>query len=216
MPHFGKSDKPPDRYIDVHWYAQILADAMHSIGVPKAHVIGNSMGGAIAIELALAAPEMIDRLILMGAAASVAMFTPWPTEGAKLLMGYYQGEGPTRAKLEAFIRSMIFDQSRITRELVDTRYAASIAPELMVERQMGGAAAALGNIWRRVDKVPHKTLLIYGRDDRVVPWDTALLLLRLMPNADLHVFSRCGHWAQWERAAEFNSVTTNFLAGPER
>jgi pimeloyl-ACP methyl ester carboxylesterase len=215
MPHFGKSDKPPDRYVDVHWYAQVLADAMRSIGMPKAHIIGNSMGGAIAIELALAAPEMIDRLVLMGAAASVAMFTPSPSEGAKHLMGYYQGEGPTRAKLEAFIRCMIFDQSRITSELVDARYAASTVPELMVERQMGPAAAALHNLWRRVDKVPHKTLLIYGRDDRVVPWDTALLLLRLMPNADLHVFSHCGHWAQWERAAEFNGIATNFLTGPE-
>lgn len=215
MPHFGKSDKPADRFLDCAWYAQILAGFMEQIGVQKAHFIGNSMGGSIALELALARPAMVDRLVLMGTAGSMPMFAPSPTEGQKHMLGYYQGEGPTPAKLEAFIRSMIYDQSRITPEFLLARYEASTAPELMVERKMDmNNVDNMLNLWRHVEKVTHKTLLVYGKEDRVVPWETGLLLLRLMKQADLHVFNRCGHWAQWERAPEFNSIVSSFLLGP--
>jgi 4,5:9,10-diseco-3-hydroxy-5,9,17-trioxoandrosta-1(10),2-diene-4-oate hydrolase len=212
-PHFGASDKPLERYIDAAWYAEIVSEALVQLGIDRAHFVGNSLGGSVAIHLALTHPEQVDRLVLMGTAGSLAMFSALPTEGAKHLMGYYRGEGPTRAKLEAFIRSMIFDQSRITPEFLDARYEASIQPELMVEREID--FEAMFNLWREVHKVPHKTLLVYGRDDRVVPWDTGLLLLRLMPKADLHIFSRSGHWTQWERSAEFNAVVQNFLTGPD-
>jgi len=212
-PHFGGSDKPVERYLDAVWYAEIVSEVLTQLKVDKAHFVGNSLGGTVALRLALAHPEQVDRLVLMGTAGSLAMFSPLPTEGAKHLVGYYQGEGPTRAKLEAFIRSMIFDQSRISQEFLDARYEASIAPELMVKRETD--LEPMFNLWREVHKVPHKTLLIYGRDDRVVPWDTALLLLRLMPKADLHIFSRSGHWTQWERSAEFNTVVESFLIGPD-
>ncbi len=212
MPHFGKSDKPADGFLDTGWYAEVLAAVLDKLDIRKAHFVGNSMGGTIALELALARPESVDRMVLMGTAGSLAMFSPLPTEGAKHLVNYYQGTGPSRDKLEAFIRSMIFDQSRIMPEFIDSRYEASIAPELMIHREI--RTERMFSLWRRVEQVHQKTLLVYGRDDRVVPWDTSLLLLRLMPNADLHVFSRSGHWTQWERAAEFNSVVENFLTGP--
>ncbi|MCC0017631.1 MAG: alpha/beta fold hydrolase [Rhodobiaceae bacterium] len=213
MPHFGKSDKPRENYLDAEWYAEVLAGVLGKLGIPKAHFVGNSLGGAIALHLAIAKPELVDRLVLMGTGGSLPMFSPLPTEGAKHLIEYYHGDGPTKAKLEGFIRSMIFDQSRITPEFINERYEASIAPELLIQREMK-KLDTMFTLWRRVDQVPHKTLLVYGRDDRVVPWDTCLLLLRLMPNADLHVFARSGHWAQWERAPEFNSVVANFLNGP--
>ncbi|MCO7636634.1 alpha/beta fold hydrolase [Pseudomonas sp. S 311-6] len=213
MPHFGQSDKPEDHYLEPAWYAQVLAETLDLLGVEKAHILGNSLGGSIALELAIARPELVNRLILMGTAGSLTMFTPMPTEGAKHLIGYYQGEGPTRAKVEAFIRSMIFDQSRVTPEFVESRYQASITPELLnAKKEM--RSDGMMTLWRKVDQVPHKTLLIYGRDDRVVPWDSGLMLLRLMPNADLHVFARSGHWTQWERAPEFNNVVQGFLLGP--
>lgn len=212
MPHFGESDKPASDYLDAGWNAVIMAETLDALGVAKAHILGNSFGGTVALELALTRPELVDRLVLMGTAGSLAMFSPLPTEGAKHLVNYYQGTGPSREKVEAFIRSMIYDQSRVTEEFIETRYQASIAPELLVKREVN--MEKMFSMWRHVDKVAHKTLLIYGRDDRVVPWDTALLLLRLMPNADLHVFTRSGHWTQWERAPEFNSVVENFLSGP--
>ncbi|WP_122284071.1 alpha/beta fold hydrolase [Pseudomonas syringae group genomosp. 3] len=212
MPHFGKSSKPVENFCNTGWYAQIVRKVLTALDVNSAHFIGNSLGGSVSLEIALEHPEMVKRLVLMGTAGSLAMFSPLPTEGAKHLIQYYQGEGPTREKLESFIRSMIFDQSRITPEFLESRYQASIAPELMVKRELN--FDSLFTLWRRVDAVKHKTLLIYGRDDRVVPWDTSLLLMRLMPNADLHIFSSSGHWTQWERAPEFNSLVSHFLLDP--
>jgi 4,5:9,10-diseco-3-hydroxy-5,9,17-trioxoandrosta-1(10),2-diene-4-oate hydrolase len=212
MPHFGGTDKPEGHFLDAEWYGEVIAGFMAHLAIPKAHFVGNSLGGSAAIWLALTNPECVDRLVLMGTAGSLSMFSPLPTEGAKHLMNYYQGEGPSPDKLEGFIRSMIYDQTKVTAEFLESRYQASIAPELLVKREVD--YEKMFSLWRQIDKVKQKTLLIYGRDDRVVPWDTSLLLLRLMPNADLHIFSRSGHWTQWERAPEFNSVVENFLTGP--
>jgi pimeloyl-ACP methyl ester carboxylesterase len=212
LPHFGKSDKPADKFINCGWYAEVLAEALKEIDAPRAHFVGNSMGGIVSMELALAAPDMVDRLILMGVPGAISVVTVRPTEGEKHMIEYYHGEGPTPAKLEAFIRSMVFDQSLVTPELLESRFQASTAPELMVKRKLDGTS--LINMWRRADQIQHKTLLVHGHDDRVVPWDAAMTLLRLMPNADLHVFGRCGHWAQWERAEEFNALALNFFTTP--
>jgi pimeloyl-ACP methyl ester carboxylesterase len=211
MPHFGKSDKPAEHFIDCAFYADILAAALDKIGIPKAHFIGNSMGGIVTMELAIAWPELVGRIVLMGTPGAPPVISVSPTEGEKHIIGYYTGEGPTRAKQEAWVRGMVYDQSLVTPEMLESRYQASIAPELMVKRKIDGSS--LLNMWRRADQIPHETLLIACRDDRVVPWDSAMLLLRLMPNADMHVFGRCGHWAQWERSEAFNSLTMNFFKG---
>jgi 4,5:9,10-diseco-3-hydroxy-5,9,17-trioxoandrosta-1(10),2-diene-4-oate hydrolase len=62
-----------------------------------------------------------------------------------------------------------------------------------------------------LDQLPHQTLLIWGREDRVVPMDAAFILQKQIPNADLVVFSKCGHWVQWEKADEFNRIVGDFL-----
>lgn len=209
LPHFGKSEKPKDRYLDTNWYAGFVSDLLDQLNIENAHFIGNSMGGSVALELALSQPEKVNRLVLMGTAGSLAMFSPLPTEGAKHLINYYKGSGPSKEKIEAFIRSMIFDQTLITPEFLEERYQASIHPDLLVERNI--SADGMFTLWREVNKIKNKTLLVYGRDDRVVPWDTGLLLLRLMPNADLHVLSKSGHWAQWERSEDFNHLVQAFL-----
>ena len=64
---------------------------------------------------------------------------------------------------------------------------------------------------RELDRIPHKTLMIWGRDDRTLPLDGALLALQQLPNAQLHVFSRCAHWAQLEHQAAFDRLALDFL-----
>ena len=66
--------------------------------------------------------------------------------------------------------------------------------------------------WAIMHKVKAPTLLTWGRDDRVSPLDMALIPMRTIPNAELHVFPNCGHWAQIEEAEEFATVCTDFLA----
>lgn len=209
LPHCGKSGKPANGYMDVAWYATVIIDMLDAMGIPSAHFLGNSVGGSVSIEVALARPEIVDRLILMGTAGSLPMFSPLPTEGARNMTEFYKDE-PTKEKLERILRGMVFDQDRITPEMVERRFEASVARELLVHSKPN--LDWMRTLWRRAGDIPHKTLLIYGRDDRVVPWDTALILLRLMPNADLHVFSQCGHWTQVERADEFNRLVETFLS----
>jgi len=213
LPHFGKSDRPAGRYLDIDEYAGVVADTLDAIGIAKAHFLGTSMGGAVVMELAMTRPEKVGRIVLSCAAGSVPMFSPPFSEGTKPIIGYFQGDGPSKEKMEALIRTLVYDQSLVTPEVVDSHYRASVAIESSVVREFRGAGKFM-NLWRSADKIPHKTLLIYGRDDRATSWDNSLVLLRLMPDADLHVFSRCGHWAQWERGAEFNRVVENFLTSP--
>jgi pimeloyl-ACP methyl ester carboxylesterase len=73
------------------------------------------------------------------------------------------------------------------------------------------AGSELAITEEQVRAVQNPTLLVHGREDQVVPLEVSLNMLRLMPNADLHVFSRCGHWTQIERAAEFNAVVSDYL-----
>ena len=62
--------------------------------------------------------------------------------------------------------------------------------------------------------LPHETLLIHGREDRIVPLSSSLRLLEMIPKAELHVFGRCGHWTQIEHTARFNQLVTNFFSAP--
>jgi 2-hydroxy-6-oxonona-2,4-dienedioate hydrolase len=68
------------------------------------------------------------------------------------------------------------------------------------------------DVGHRLGEIAAPTLLIWGRDDRFVPMDVGLRLLAGLRDADMHVFSRCGHWAQWEHADKFNRMVIEFLA----
>ncbi|HXG36224.1 MAG TPA: alpha/beta fold hydrolase, partial [Dehalococcoidia bacterium] len=181
------------------------------LGIEKAHFIGNSMGGGTAIKFAMEYPDRADRIVCMGPAGMTNLFTPMPTEGIRQLQGYYAPPGPSKQKMEAFIRTMVYDHSLLNDQLFEERYQASVQPELL---NAPPQRAALEELWKDLGDVPHKTLIIWGRDDRVVPIDGAFVMIQRMPDAQLHVFSRCGHWAQVEKRDEFNRLVTTFLTGP--
>jgi 4,5:9,10-diseco-3-hydroxy-5,9,17-trioxoandrosta-1(10),2-diene-4-oate hydrolase len=125
---------------------------------------------------------------------------------------------PTREALRQFISTMVVDQSLVTDELVEERFADATAPgarEAMAAMGMSfwdPATAEDGMLWREAHRLRRPTLLTWGREDRVNPLDGALAALKLIPKASLHVFPRCGHWAQIEAAEEFREVATAFLA----
>jgi 4,5:9,10-diseco-3-hydroxy-5,9,17-trioxoandrosta-1(10),2-diene-4-oate hydrolase len=113
---------------------------------------------------------------------------------------------------------MVYNQQLITPELVDERFAlASTAESLTATIAMGksfaGADFELGMMWREVYRLRQPVLLIWGREDRVNPIDGALVALKTIPRAQLHVFGQCGHWAQVEKFDEFNKLTIDFLGG---
>ncbi|MFR9731173.1 4,5:9,10-diseco-3-hydroxy-5,9,17-trioxoandrosta-1(10),2-diene-4-oate hydrolase [Saccharopolyspora sp. MS10] len=220
QPGFGRSSKPTEHGQYFAHSAAALRELFDALGLDRAHLLGNSLGGGTAVRFALDHPERAGRLVLMAPGGlSLNLFAPDPTEGVRLLSEFGAPPGPSREKLAAFLRTMVHDRSLITEELLDQRYAAAAAPEsLAAMRAMGESFRRLetverGMLWREAHRLRQRVLLVWGREDRVNPLDGALLALKLIPRAQLHVFGGCGHWAQLEKSAEFNRITQDFLLG---
>ena len=220
QPGFGRSDKPPVAGQYFTFAAGALAGLLDGLGVGKVHLIGNSLGGGTAVRFALRYPERAGRLVLMGPGGlSLNVFAPDPTEGVKRLMEFAAPPGPSKEKLAAFLRTLVFDQRLITDELVEERFAAASEPAALAAAASLGASffdpatAEEGLLWREAHRLRNEVLLIWGREDRVNPLDGALVALKLIRRARLHVFGRCGHWAHLEKFDEFNQLVTSFLEG---
>ncbi len=218
MPGYGRSSKGLDRKDPFGELARAMLGLLDSLGVEKAHVLGNSLGGSCALRLALEAPERADRLVLLGPGGIDTSRRP-PTEGLLHLLDYYSGEGPTREKFEQFLRKdLVFDGAALPDALIATRYAASIDPEVVANpplvrpKDLANARALDLTLDPRLGSLETPTLVLWGTEDRVNPASGGRSLQERMPNCDLYLFSRTGHWVQWERAAQFNAATIAFLS----
>jgi 2-hydroxy-6-oxonona-2,4-dienedioate hydrolase/4,5:9,10-diseco-3-hydroxy-5,9,17-trioxoandrosta-1(10),2-diene-4-oate hydrolase len=216
LPGYGQSSKQKISGPRYAAYANAMLGLLDHLGIKRAHFVGNSLGGGAALKVALEAPDRVDKLVLMGPAGLVSAYTRVPTEGARLIFEFYGGDGPSRQKLAAFIRVLLYDSSNLTPELLEERYLASTDPELIANPPLGrGEIPILEELWRdpRLPKLAHETLVLWGREDRVNPLATAEILVNQLNNAQFVSFTHCGHWVQWERAAAFNSIVPAFLAG---
>ena len=217
MPGFGGSDKPPVVGNYFRFAAEHIVQLLDELDIERVHLLGNSLGGGTATRLTLEHPERVGRLVLMGPGGlSYNLFHADPTEGVRRLTEF--NLEPSREALRAFISTMVVNQELVTDELVEMRYADATAPgarEAMISMGMSffePATAEDGMLWREAHRIKHHTLLTWGREDRVNPLDGALVALKSIKRARLHVFPNCGHWAQIEAAEEFAEVATSFLA----
>ena len=219
LPGYGQTAARPATGHFFTVTAEALAGLLDHLGIGKAHLIGNSLGGGAALRFALNFPKRAGRLVLMGPGGlTLNVLAPDPTEGVRRLMEFGAPPGPSRAKMAAFLRIMVHDQSLITDELIDERYAQASQPEALAAMIAMGASffgehAEDGMLWREAHRVKHEVLLIWGREDRVNPLDGALIAVKQLRRVQLHVFGGCGHWAQLEKFDEFNELSLRFLAG---
>ena len=193
--------------------ARALKGLLDGLGLDKVHIIGNSMGGHSAVAFALANPARVGKLVLMGGGTGgPSQFVPMPTEGIKLLQGLYRE--PTIENLKKMMAVFVFDSSSLTEELFQARLDNMLARRDHLENFVKSLAAnpkQFPDFGPRLGEVTAPALVIWGRDDRFVPMDVGLRLIWGMPNAELHIFNRCGHWAQWEHADKFNRMVLDFL-----
>ncbi len=193
--------------------ARALKGLLDGLGLDKVHIIGNSMGGHSAVAFALANPARVGKLVLMGGGTGgPSQFVPMPTEGIKLLQGLYRE--PTIENLKKMMAVFVFDSSSLTEELFQARLENMLARRDHLENFVKSLAAnpkQFPDFGPRLGEVTAPALVIWGRDDRFVPMDVGLRLIWGMPNAELHIFNRCGHWAQWEHADKFNRMVLDFL-----
>jgi 4,5:9,10-diseco-3-hydroxy-5,9,17-trioxoandrosta-1(10),2-diene-4-oate hydrolase len=223
LPGYGRSAKGVDQSDPFGYLADMLRGLLEELGIGTACLVGNSYGGAAALRLALDAPQRVGKLVLMGP-GGIGTTRGVPTAGLKSLLAYYGGDGPSRDKLETFIRSyLVYEGACVPDSLIDTRYAASVDPEVVADpplRRPSGPTA-LRTLWRmdltrdkRLKRLQTPTLVLWGRDDKVNRPSGGPMLVNLMPNAELVMTSRTGHWMQWERADLFNRMAIDFLSAP--
>ena len=194
--------------------ARCLKAVLDELHIPKVHIIGNSMGGHSAVGFALANPAMVGKLVLMGGGTGgPSSFVPMPTEGIKLIGALYRD--PTVENIKRMMNVFVYDASSLTEELYQQRLNNILARRDHLEnfvKSLQINPKQFSDYSSRLSEIKAKTLVIWGRDDRFVPLDIGLRLIWGIPNADLHVFSQCGHWAQWEHAEAFNSMVGDFLS----
>jgi pimeloyl-ACP methyl ester carboxylesterase len=207
---FGYSERPETiTYGKDVWVDHVVA-FLAAKNVKRCHIVGNSMGGGLAIALAVKRPDLVDRLVLMGSSGVSFPITP----GLEAVWGYE----PDRERMRSLIADYFaFDASIATDNLVGLRYDASVQPGFqesysrMFPPPRQDRLDDLATPVEDIKKIAAPTLLVHGRDDKVVPLAVSYELLDLIPDAQLHVFGRCGHWTQIERMTEFNEIVATFL-----
>jgi 2-hydroxy-6-oxonona-2,4-dienedioate hydrolase/4,5:9,10-diseco-3-hydroxy-5,9,17-trioxoandrosta-1(10),2-diene-4-oate hydrolase len=225
LPGYGRSSKHLDQADPFGDLAAAVRGLLDELGIERAHLVGNSYGGAAALRLALDTPERVIRMVLMGP-GGIGTTRALPPPGLNKLLDYYRGAGPSRDKIERIIREyLVFDGSTVPAAAVEDRYLASIDPEAVanppLRRPFGpGALRTLLRMDftrdRRLSRLATPTLVIWGAQDKVNRPSGGRLLARRLAHCDLYLAADTGHWVQWERPELFNALTTAFLAAGRR
>lgn len=215
MPGWGDSDAATVDRLD---HVDAAVQFLDALGIEKAAFVGNSMGGQTSLRLATEHPDRITHLVTMGppVTRAPALFAPGggPSEGLKVLIETYREPSPEN--MRRLVEIMCFDKAAFaTPDLCRARSDAALArPEHLRNYVEGLPKGTPLPTWVKPELLPAikaPTLLIHGRDDRVVPFENSLYLLANIPDSRLLLLNRCGHWAMIEHAAEFNRTVTTFL-----
>jgi len=221
FPGFGVSD-PTDRH-PMLAAPRAVRTLLQGLELDQVDVIGNSMGGVVALQLAIGSPDLFRRIVTVGGVGK-NLVSPFPAEGLNLLMDFT--DRPDRDALVRWLHSMVSDPDLITEELIQERWTQATDPATLASaRAMYGREAMRAALtaaeasdqppyWSMLHKITAPTLLTWGRDDRVSPLDMALLPLRTIPRAELHVFPDCGHWTMIEQQQAWESAVLAFLTRP--
>jgi len=211
---FGDSSHPEDLPLGVADSAALRARAMLQLldvlDVPRAHLVGNSMGGMIALLLLQDQPERFDRAILMGSAGAPIE----PTADLIKMITYYDDPSP-EAMLDLMGR-FLHDPGRYGDDLDQIAAdRAEIAARGDIRRSHLRTFSPDGPLLvfdvETLTGIDHEVLLVHGREDRIIRKESSYYLADLLPNAQLHVLPHAGHWVQIEQVDRFRALATLFL-----
>lgn len=209
---FGDTDRPEGAVYNMDLWVKHMIGFLDAKGLQKVSIVGNSMGGGLALNLAHRYPERINKLILMG-----SMGISFPiTAGLDNVWGYT----PSVENMHKCLKSFVVNQAIADADgLAEMRYKASIQPGYQesfsamfpAPRQNGVEDMAIPEAELRKITIP--TLCVHGREDQIIPIvETSWRLSQVLPNAELHVFPNCGHWTQIEKTVPFANVVHEFLS----
>lgn len=209
MAGFGytRTDQPPT--FDVERWVDQVVGLLDALCLDAVHVVGNSFGGAIALHLARCYPKRVRKLVLMGAVSLGFPITP----GLEKVWGYT----PSLEGMRELMGCFAHDQGLVNEDLIASRY--EVSRQRGMDRVYESLFPAPRQRWvdglapseQALRTISHRTLIVHGRDDRVIPVDVSMRLARVLPNADLLVFGQCGHWTQIEKRDAFVHAVVAFL-----
>lgn len=210
MVGFGYTERPQGFVYSMDAWVRQAVGLLDALGIERTDLVGNSFGGGLSLALAIAHPERVRRLVLMGSAG-----VSFPlTEGLDAVWGYT----PSVENMRAIMDYFAFDQGLMSDDLARLRFEASIRPGFqesfaaMFPAPRQRWIEALASAEADIRALPHQALVIHGREDRVIPLATSLTLSSWIQRSQLHVYGQCGHWTQIEHAARFARLVGDFLA----
>jgi pimeloyl-ACP methyl ester carboxylesterase len=219
LPGFGASPMP-SWTIDMYAYGRLLHDFCEKLGIERgATLVGNSMGGLVAAEAVLSAPERFERLVLVSAAGLINTWLPHQRGKATSHAWGTFGPGFGRAAREVVSRRL----ARYLMFRLFVRYPGRLRKELLWEQMASGLpspgfADALDAVIEydardRLEEIDIPTMIVWGFDDWVISTMAALSYHRRIPHSRLEIFERTGHVPQLERPARFNRLLEEFVGG---
>ncbi|MET9992172.1 alpha/beta hydrolase [Streptomyces mutabilis] len=216
LPGWGGSEAVPVAERD---HPGAVIRLLDELGIEKAALVGNSMGGVVSLATAALHKDRVSHLVTMGPAAKPrpGLFAPGggPSEGLRILFQAYAD--PSVETMAKLVDVMTCNPEFATDDLVKQRAESAQANPQHLKHFLEGLAQGRNAItrWASPEELMGITapaMLIHGRDDRVVHFESSLELVSLIPNSRLVLLNRCGHWAQLEHAQEFNRLVTDFVA----
>ncbi|OUS94393.1 alpha/beta fold hydrolase [Rhodococcus sp. NCIMB 12038] len=215
---FGDSEHPDPapvggmpEYTDLR--ATSLIALLDALGIDKAHFIGNSMGGMISLRIAQIAPERVDRMILMGSGGAPMK----PTDDLMRLITFYDDPSPEAMAglLIRFVDNTDLFAGKLDQIAAD-RAAKANRPDVRRSHlaTFNPAFSPVGYSEEALAQIKNETLVLHGREDRMLPVRAGYYLAENLPNAQLHVLPHAGHWIQIEQAERFVEQAKLFLGEP--
>jgi 4,5:9,10-diseco-3-hydroxy-5,9,17-trioxoandrosta-1(10),2-diene-4-oate hydrolase len=206
LPGFGRSDKPSDAHYNLDFFVANLHAFLKALGVERCTLLGNSLGGAIALGQALAHPETVERLILMAPGGVEERETYFRMEGiVRMVETFAKGPmGP--AEMRHVMSLQVFDPALLDDSIIAER--AAIAP---LQPANLFSTMLVPNMTERLREIAVPIFGFWGTDDKFNPHSGALKLIENARDARMIVLNRCGHWVQVEHRDLFNRSCIDFL-----
>jgi pimeloyl-ACP methyl ester carboxylesterase len=213
LPGFGMTGNPSDH--SVGFRTRFVVAFMDALGIDRAHVVGHSQSGQIAVRLGISHPGRVGKIVVLGTAS---MLPPLPHTAAGDAAEGDDGDThePDIHEVRRQLAETVFDHTRITADAVATRHRMSIgknfAAFLARRAAKDGEKKDAKPLWQRLDEVKVPMRLIYGQQDRSAERRAALARQRY-PSLDLHLVDRCRHLIQWDAPKGLAALVGGYLAG---
>lgn len=206
LPGYGLSSKPADCEYVLDFFVAALHRFLERIGVERCVLVGNSLGGAIAVKYALDHPDAVSRLVLMGPGGLEEREVYFSMEGIQRMMADFAGGVLDREGMRGLLELLVYDPAQVTEELLDERVPVCDSQPKAVLSTM-----RVPNLSERLHEIRVPVLGFWGTNDKFCPASGAMRVLERCPDARFVLVNRCGHWVMVEHAAMFNRALLDFL-----